>query len=259
MTKQNTVHKLIAFQKDLSDISLPEQLNDPFNYEPHPLCLTASEQLHEHLKSQTEWKHNFGLDFGNEGVNLKAIGKMFGVLVVQTPEKELAFLSAFSGKLANSNHHSYFVPPVYDSLVDNGFLNSGMKQLKVINDEVKELQLAGCKANLQLLSLKEKRKSLSQSLQHQLFESYKFLNCNGEIRSPYEIFGSNPPSGAGECAAPKLLQYAYQHNLKPISMAEFWWGSPPSSNTISRIHKHFYPACLSKCEGVLGWMLGVRD
>src|SRR5690606_19855660 len=62
-----------------------------------------------------------------------------------------------------------------------------------------------------------------------------------------------PPAGAGECAAPKLLQYAYQNQLKPLALAEFWWGAPPKSQV--RKHKEFYPSCRSKCEPILGHML----
>ena len=64
-----------------------------------------------------------------------------------------------------------------------------------------------------------------------------------------EIFNNNPPAGAGECAAPKLLNYAFEHQLKPIAMAEFWWGQSPKSEI--RKHKQFYPACKSKCEPIL--------
>lgn len=241
---------------------MPESFNDPFRVaeEPHPLIAMAVEQLQAYLSSQGEWKHNFGLGLGDRqseaGNPLKEIGKMFGVLVVQSPEGILGFLAGFSGKLGGSNHHSYFVPPVYDSLEENGFLNQGMLRLKVINDQVRQLKLAGCRVSAELLALQQKRKALSQSLQHQLFESYRFWNRRGETQNPYEIFGSNPPAGAGECAAPKLLQYAYQQDLKPIGIAEFWWGVPPTADAASRSHGHYYPACEHKCRDVLGWMMG---
>jgi tRNA pseudouridine32 synthase/23S rRNA pseudouridine746 synthase len=68
-----------------------------------------------------------------------------------------------------------------------------------------------------------------------------------------EIFSDNPPAGAGECAAPKLLHYSFMHNLRPISMAEFWWGESTKSEV--RRHSKFYPACTSKCEPILSHML----
>ena len=63
----------------------------------------------------------------------------------------------------------------------------------------------------------------------------------------------NPPSAAGECAAPKLLHYAFKHQLKPIALAEFWWGN--TLKNIEREHKDFYPACKNKCRPILEYML----
>jgi tRNA pseudouridine32 synthase/23S rRNA pseudouridine746 synthase len=97
--------------------------------------------------------------------------------------------------------------------------------------------------------LKEERRIKSGALQQKLFAEYSFLNQFGERKSIGEIFNNNPPAGAGECAAPKLLQYAFEHDLKPIAMAEFWWGQSPKSEI--RKHKQFYPACKSKCEPIL--------
>lgn len=97
--------------------------------------------------------------------------------------------------------------------------------------------------------LKEERRQKSGSLQQKLFAEYSFLNQFGERKSIGEIFNNNPPAGAGECAAPKLLHYAFEHHLKPIAMAEFWWGQSPKSEI--RKHKQFYPACKSKCEPIL--------
>ncbi|MBT8326864.1 MAG: pseudouridylate synthase [Bacteroidia bacterium] len=244
--------KFIEFIGDISEIPLPSSLNNPFDYKPHLLCVIASEQLQHHLINQNNWNHNFGLSDNQPG---KQIGKMFGVLVVQKEDQSIGFLAAFSGKLANKNNHEYFVPAVYDSLAEGEFLTPGMLKLKEINDKVKELKKQGNEDSNQLKQLKQHRKLHSQQLQKQLFESYQFSNSNKERKNPYEIFGSNPPAGAGECAAPKLLQYAFQNNLKPLAIAEFWWGVSPSINTESRKHKEFYPACEDKCRSVLGWML----
>ena len=97
--------------------------------------------------------------------------------------------------------------------------------------------------------LKEERRQKSGALQQKLFAEYSFLNQFGERKSIGEIFNNNPPAGAGECAAPKLLHYAFENQLKPIAMAEFWWGQSPKSEI--RKHKQFYPACKSKCEPIL--------
>lgn len=109
----------------------------------------------------------------------------------------------------------------------------------------------------QIADKKELRKELSANLQQQLFDEYKFLNAKGQSKSLLPIFEEAiqmlPPAGAGECAAPKLLQHAYENNLKPICLAEFWWGASPGSEI--RKHGYFYPACKSKCEPILGHML----
>ncbi len=105
--------------------------------------------------------------------------------------------------------------------------------------------------------LKEQRSSTSSLLQQQIFKAYHFLNAEGEQKDLGLIFKdyseSEPPAGSGECAAPKLLQYAYTHNLTPLALAEFWWGTSPKSEI--RTHGHFYPSCRGKCRPILGHML----
>lgn len=104
--------------------------------------------------------------------------------------------------------------------------------------------------------LKEERKQKSNALQTKLFEHYRFLNNRGEQRDLLDIFEETPiqpPAAAGDCAAPKLLQYAYLNGYSPIAMAEFWWGESPKSEI--RKHQHYYPACRGKCEPILGHML----
>ena len=103
----------------------------------------------------------------------------------------------------------------------------------------------------------EERSRQSNALQQRIFEHYAFLDAEGNERGLGSIFADTifgiPPAGAGECAAPKLLQYAYQNQLKPIALAEFWWGQSPASEI--RQHGNFYPACRGKCEPILGHML----
>lgn len=106
-------------------------------------------------------------------------------------------------------------------------------------------------------ALKSERKTRSAALQQKLFEQFGMLNFRGEVKNLCEIFGQTvhktPPAGAGECAAPKLLQQAYLHGWKPIAMAEFWWGDSPKTEI--RHHGHYYPACKGKCEPILQHML----
>lgn len=105
----------------------------------------------------------------------------------------------------------------------------------------------------ELNALKTERAQLSAHIQNDLFQEYNFLNAEGNKINVTELFEDIPPAGTGECAAPKLLQFAYAHQLKPIALAEFWWGNSPQSAI--RKHRQFYPACKRKCEPVLTFML----
>jgi tRNA pseudouridine32 synthase/23S rRNA pseudouridine746 synthase len=236
-----------AFKPEEINSDLPKKFTYTFDYEPDEFCLLAAKKLKKHLEEQQEWEHNFGLEEGQKG---KVIGKMFGVLVVQNAQKELGYLSAFSGKLANGNHHAAFVPPVYDALSEGSFLNIGMRELAILGKEIEALA-----PNNKVL--KEIRSTKSANLQSQLFDEYHFLNKAGDSKSLRAIFmdelGQRPPSGAGECAAPKLLQYAFQNQMKPIALAEFWWGASPKSKHWK--HRGFYPVCASKCQPILKHML----
>lgn len=104
---------------------------------------------------------------------------------------------------------------------------------------------------------KTERKQRSQALQQRIFRNFVMLNARGESRDLCEIFENTPqglpPAGAGECAAPKLLQYAYIQGYKPLAMAEFWVGRSPKDEI--RHDGHFYPSCKAKCEPILKWML----
>ncbi|MBQ3555606.1 MAG: RNA pseudouridine synthase [Bacteroidales bacterium] len=106
-------------------------------------------------------------------------------------------------------------------------------------------------------SLTEERRQRSADLQLWLFRQFRLLNAKGETKDLIEIFSKFgnifPPAGAGECAAPKMLQYAYQNNLKPIQMAEFWVGASPVGEV--RIDGNFYPSCKGKCLSILTHML----
>lgn len=122
-------------------------------------------------------------------------------------------------------------------------INLTTSELKQLTDEIE--------------SLKKLRKKLSVKLQKHFFKQYQLLNSKGERKDLTEIFSDTivqkPPAGSGDCAAPKLLQYAFEHQLTPLCMAEFWWGKQPKSEI--RKHQHFYPACQGKCQPILGHML----
>lgn len=312
---------LHRFSRDISNIAQPEAFTWPFHYVPHPLSVIAAEQVKGYLATRSEWSEEI------------ARGKMFGVLVVEDGEGELGFVAAFSGNLSSSNHHDYFVPPIYDMLQPGDFFRRGEAEITAINRKIADIessaeylsakhdlesvrleiesQLARLKsafaerkrlrdirrnegenndvlilesqrdnADLQraksaakqrlaecaerceifaseLAELKAQRQQRSYSLQMQLFEQFRILNGRGELRTLVELFAPTPqlipPAGAGECAAPKLLQYAYLMGYRPVAMAEFWQGASPRGEV--RHHDAFYPACNGKCKPILSFML----
>lgn len=207
------------------EVVLPRQFTYPFHYTPHPLSLRASHMLQTHLRSHSEWQEEISL------------GKMFGVLVVNTPDG-ISSLWAFSGLLDSKRCIEGFVPPVYD-----------VEQWETTYREEDTI--------ISAMPDGEEKSERSRALQMKLFNQFQFLNAKGETQSLVDIFDKQtcriPPSGAGECCAPKLLQYAYSHSLQPLCMAEFWLGRSPKGEV--RYEGEYYPACQAKCKPILEHML----
>lgn len=325
--------KLHRFDTSIEGIELPHRLNNPFEYTPHPLAKLATAQVMRYVGTQKQWTAEL------------AQGKMLGVLVVADRQGAPGFLAAYSGNLAGSNSHSYFVPPIYDLLAQGGEFKQGEAEISAINARIAQLQTSPAmsvatqalhqaeaektaavstykriiaeaktkrdrlraqgalspaeermligesqfqKAELkrirqrhdaliaekqsevkrlsdEISHLKMRRKRMSEALQKRIFQLFVVSDACGERCDLTEVFArfyqanptlrasSTPPSGAGECCAPKLLQYAFTHQLKPLCIAEFWWGKSPAKEI--RHHGHYYGACLSKCRPILAHML----
>lgn len=145
---------------------------------------------------------------------------------------------------------------------ESQFLKAEYKRLeKQWKAKLEEVETALKRSDEEIEALKTERKHRSILLQNWLFAQFRMLNARGEEKDLWQIFREHgrtvPPSGAGECAAPKLLQYAYRHGYRPLAMAEFWWGASPETEI--RKHGYYYPACKSKCEPILGHMLQGLD
>lgn len=143
-------------------------------------------------------------------------------------------------------------------VAESQFLKAELRRMKGRHKQELELVDRRIAAlTVEIDALRACRKELSLSLQTTLFSRFRVLNGKGERRSLLRIFADSrhelPPTGAGECAAPKLLHYAFAHHLRPVCMAEFWHGEPPSTEV--RRHGCFYPSCRSKCLPVLTFML----
>lgn len=143
-------------------------------------------------------------------------------------------------------------------LNESRFLKAELRRLKQQHlQHISQAQAALETIDNELEALKQRRKSLSDALQSWLFKHFELSNGNGERRDLLAIFeqfeGKAPPSGAGECCAPKLLHYAFTHKMRPLSIAEFWCGASPKGEI--RHDGYFYPACRSKCKPLLAYML----
>lgn len=313
------------FKQNIEGISLPEKFTFPFHYTPHLLARIAADEVRSYLSVRTDWQDEIGK------------GKMFGVLIVRTADGGIGYLAAFSGNLAGSNMHEFFVPPVYDLLNPDGYFRKEESEISALNRRISEISksdsylmakkeldetrlhasssLASAKEELkrskkerderrsdgnlspeeldamiresqfqkaeykrlenswkeklneaeqivksfdaEILQLKQERKTRSAALQLWLFRQFDMLNAKGEHKDLCEIFKDTPqglpPAGAGECALPKLLQYAYLHGLQPLAMGEFWCGMSPKDEI--RHDGYFYPSCKGKCEPILKHML----
>jgi tRNA pseudouridine32 synthase/23S rRNA pseudouridine746 synthase len=246
----------------------PRCFNNPFDYEPHPLCLLAADEVNRYLES--------------EPVLLADAqrGKMFGVLIVEPKpsvfpppsqggaEGGFFFLAAYSGLLAGRNDWPFFVPPVFDAQQPDGHFKQTERIISSLTAQLVQYAAVPSQPSLSqpsLLSLKQRRKQLSEDLQLWLFRQYRMLNARGEEKDLVDIWRDYhrsprlqqrfplPPGGSGDCCAPKLLQYAYQHGLRPLAIAEFWYGTSPRGEI--RHHGQFYPACRGKCLPILTHML----
>ncbi len=322
------IEKFHPLDVDTAAMELPRRFTCPFCYEPHPLALMAAKHVQQYVASRDDWADEL------------SAGKMLGVLVVRSEDSQLGYLAAFSGNLAGSVRHDFFVPPVYDLLDPQGEFKQGEAQITAINHELERMEQSPELADIRrreslarqeqadeigdfkalmarhklerderrqrgnltpedqeallnqsryekaelkrirqrheariseiveemdvfcrnMAAMRARRKAMSEALQERIFRLFVVSNARGERRDLVEVFkplGTLPPAGAGECCAPRLLNYAYANHLLPVCMAEFWWGASPVGEV--RHHGHFYPACRSKCKPILDFMLQGLD
>ncbi len=159
-------------------------------------------------------------------------------------------------------HAADLTPDEQEALLNQSrFEKAELKRIRQRHDEgLAEIsdEMADYQRRIDLL--KACRKTMSEALQERIFRLFVVTNAHGEQRDLVEVFkplGTLPPAGAGECCAPRLLNYAFNHSLRPVCMAEFWWGASPVGEV--RHHGHFYPACRSKCKPILDFMLQGLD
>lgn len=258
--KENQLGYLAAFSGKLDDNSLPEKFVPPvFNMRKEGSFFLTGEaeidainakisvlecdanylQLKEKLQYLTQ-EINSDLELQRKKMKLakseRKTKKKAGIGTLDAKEFEKLTLALKQ----ESHNHQFFYKELHEYYQIK--IDKLKRKLVVYEDKIK--------------SLKKNRKLKSNDLQQRLFKSYAFLNQQKELKSLLAIFDDpaiKPPAGSGECAAPKLLQYAFTHDLQPITMAEFWWGISP--NSAVRKHKNYYPACQSRCKPILAHML----
>lgn len=196
----------------------------PFRYTPTPEVVRAAEDMIDRIDASARLRELF------------AEGKMLGVL-----ETDKGFLYAFSGLAGGQSIVDGFVPPIFDYSAPNGYFRKR-------EAEISSMENGPSKGKA------------SAQLQDWLLSQYKVLNAKGESRDIKSIFADSgliAPGGTGECAAPKLLQYAYAHGMHPVAMGEFWYGLPKGGQV--RQQGRFYPACTGKCGPLLTFMMQGLD
>lgn len=232
---------IFIFKTDISELYIPSELNNPFRVDISEIADLAAKEFQDFLTLESKkWKYDFHTQRG----------KMFGVLVVEKENHSYGYLGTISGKLPKNDTCEHFTPSVFDDSIDDYYINRGMAELTKIGQQINEAHKPS-DVNI----LKEKRKQKSVALQEWLFENYSFSNLSGKECSLLDIFEQSthgkPPAAAGECAAPKLFHYAISHGLKPIALAEFWWGKSDKEME----HLAYYPSCKNRCRPILEYML----
>ena len=223
---------------------LPEKFTYPFCYVPHPLIREAADALIARIDASESLRGLF------------SDGKMMGALLVQDAAGATQVLYGFSGVAGGTALVDGFVPPIFDLTEPGGYYRAAEARISDINRRLAGESLPAEEA----AALERERHALSVDLQDWIFSRYRVSNALGETLSIKEVFarrGLVPPGGTGDCAAPKLLQYAYSHGLKPLAMGEFWYGDSPRREV--RAQGRFYPSCTGKCGPLLEFMLQGLD
>ncbi|MBY0489310.1 MAG: RluA family pseudouridine synthase [Gemmatimonadaceae bacterium] len=232
----------------------PARMPTPFDRRAvHPLAQRAAADLMAALEAHaTDWKLH---EPGN--------GKMFGVLVAAAPDGAIGYLRGFSGMINGQWEIDGWVPPTFDRARRDATWGPG--EAEMLDFTARRAALVASmpthtenpvarRIAAAIRALDAERTARSRELMRQIQDSYQLASARGDVRSLRALFApSEPPAGAGDCAAPKLLAHAYRLGLTPLALAEFWWGAP--APTGDRRAGVFYAACRGKCLPILTHML----
>jgi tRNA pseudouridine32 synthase/23S rRNA pseudouridine746 synthase len=211
----------------------------------HPLAQRAAREVQAALEDglAAEWQ-----------LHAEGNGKMFGVLVVAADDGRIGYLRGFSGMVHGRWLVDGWVPPAFDAQARDAVWIAGEAEMLALTAQRETLVAEGSASPAALRAFDTARSARSRELLRLIQDSYAFRSGHGDVRSLRALFApGEPPAGAGDCAAPKLLSQAYRTGLRPLALAEFWWGAPP--RTGDRHAGVFYAACRGKCAPILAHML----
>lgn len=235
---------------------IPDVVPSPFGGgRPHCLAERAADEtkafLEDHpVLTPSKWQGTLG-------------GKMMGVLIVRRGDGVVGYLRGFAGTIERRWTLDGFVPPVFNPADFHAIWDGGGDEVARLDtatrareDEARRGSDAATRVALERSATiaRERQRDLSRTLHARLEALYRLPNAKGQSAGLRELFDPHsPPGGAGDCAAPKLLAYAYRAQLTPLALAEFWWGGIPRAG--GRHHGVFYPSCRGRCGTILPFML----
>ncbi|MBV1860976.1 MAG: hypothetical protein KUG77_21345 [Nannocystaceae bacterium] len=224
---------------DVDVATFPATFPTPFRQgRPHPVAVQAAEQLQTYLTA----------NLPDDVVRGPMGGKMFGVLVVVDEHGRAGALWGFAGMVHGDRRWPGFVPSACDQKAFDALWATEGARVESFNDAIAAARGPARAA------LEAEQQATSRALLPKLQATYELRSARGETKGLEALFAPRPiPGGAGDCAAPKLLQHAYRLGLRPVALAEFWWGDATPAG--GRHHGVFYPACRGRCAKILPFML----
>ncbi len=177
-------------------------------------------------------------------------GKMFGVLICEDTFGNEVILKAYSSTYNGVWNVEGWVPHLADEMEFMKIVEKGNLQIHPLTDRIQNLE----KNSEDWLLKVAERKQISQNILTELYKLYQVTNFKNETKFLADAFNlkKNIANGTGDCCAPKLLNYAAKNHLKPLSIAEFYWGKTSASGNCEG---QFYSSCIDKCRPLLGFML----
>ena len=220
---------------------------------PTPSVVANAEALKAHLATLL----NVVSGFSTRSLYQEANGKMFGLMVCRDTRGQLGTLRAFSGEWEDRIQPPGWVPSSGNLCEYAEASEETEAQVAALTRRIAELKALPSTKPIRrkIEEIKIERGALSRTLTDRMHDAYRFRNFLGETMPLKEVDtgGQRPPTGMGDCCAPKLLQYAAHNGLEPLGMIEFWWGSP--SRMFPRVEGTYYSSCQHKCYPILGFML----